>query len=65
MFFSHFYRAVQINSEPDLAKAWAAFKPRLFNYYLANANAALDDVASGRVFKELIEIHATLDEFPV
>jgi L-iditol 2-dehydrogenase len=52
--FSHFYRAVQIVSDPARAKPWQAFKSKLSRYNLADANKALADVANGRVSKALI-----------
>ncbi len=48
--FSHFYRSAQLVSErPEL---WAGMK--LNSYGLENANAALNDVAEGRVLKAII-----------
>jgi L-iditol 2-dehydrogenase len=52
--FSHFYRAVQIVSDPVRAQLWSALEPALARYALKDANQALSDVASGRVLKALI-----------
>jgi len=52
--FSHFYRGVQIISDPVRSVPWAALKPKLSRYTLGRANEALNDVASGRVLKALI-----------
>ena len=52
--FSHFYRAVQIVSDPLKSKAWVSLKSKLARYSLAKANEALVDVAQGRVLKALI-----------
>lgn len=51
--FSHFYRGVQIVSNTARAAPWAQMKLR--RYDLGNANNALDDVATGRVLKALID----------
>ncbi len=51
--FSHFYRGVQIISEPSRAAPWSQMK--LSRYDLVNANDALADVATGRVLKALID----------
>ncbi|MGH9904811.1 MAG: zinc-binding dehydrogenase [Pyrinomonadaceae bacterium] len=51
--FSHFYRSVQIISDPARAASWANMK--LARYNLAQANEALADVSAGRVLKALID----------
>jgi threonine dehydrogenase-like Zn-dependent dehydrogenase len=51
--FSHFFRSVQIVSDPLRSEPWAAMK--LSRYKLSQANEALADVAGGRVLKALIE----------
>jgi L-iditol 2-dehydrogenase len=51
--FSHFYRAVQLVSDPVRSMPWAAMK--LDRYSLWQTNEALADVASGRVLKALID----------
>ena len=53
--FSHFYRGVQIASDPVRSVSWAAFKSQLSRYKLAQANEALAAVAEGRVLKALID----------
>jgi threonine dehydrogenase-like Zn-dependent dehydrogenase len=53
--FSHFYRSVQIISDPDRAAPWAKLKSKLSRYGLGDANEALADVAEGRVLKALID----------
>jgi threonine dehydrogenase-like Zn-dependent dehydrogenase len=53
--FSHFYRGVQIVSDPVRSEPWVGLKQKLSRYALANANEALKDVASGRVLKALID----------
>src|SRR5438552_2950843 len=53
--FSHFYRSAQIISDPVRSAPWAAFKPQLSRYKLAQANEALAAVAEGRVLKALID----------
>jgi threonine dehydrogenase-like Zn-dependent dehydrogenase len=53
--FSHFYRGVQIVSDPDRAVPWTKLKAKLSRYGLNNANEALADVAQGRVLKALIQ----------
>src|SRR5436309_9421065 len=53
--FSHFYRGVQIVSDPDRSAPWAKLRTKLSRYHLENANEALADVAEGRVLKALIE----------
>jgi len=52
--FSHFYRGVQIISDPIRSAPWAALKPQLSRYNLAQVNKALADVADGRVLKAII-----------
>src|SRR5437879_2323014 len=52
--FSHFYRGVQIISDPDRSAPWAKLKSRLSRYGLDDANQALADVKEGRVMKALI-----------
>jgi L-iditol 2-dehydrogenase len=49
--FSHFYRGAQLVS--DRPELWAGMK--LKSYDLENANAALSDVAEGRVLKAIIK----------
>jgi L-iditol 2-dehydrogenase len=51
--FSHFFRGVQIVSDPVRSAPWANME--LNRYKLSQANEALDDVAAGRVIKALIE----------
>jgi len=53
--FSHFYRGVQLTSDPVRSAPWAALKGKLSRYALAEANDALADVAAGRVLKALID----------
>src|SRR5438067_3045591 len=53
--FSHFYRGVQIISDPDRSAAWAKLETKLSRYGLNDANEALSDVAEGRVLKALID----------
>ena len=53
--FSHFYRGVQIVSDPVRSTPWATLKSKLSRYGLADANEALADVKTGRVMKALIE----------
>jgi len=60
--FSHFYRAVQIVSDPIRSKPWAALQSKLSHYTLAQANEALADVAAGRVLKALIEPQITQND---
>jgi len=52
--FSHFYRSVQLTSDPVRSAPWAALKTKLSRYTLGEANDALADVAEGRVLKALI-----------
>jgi len=54
--FSHFYRAVQIISDPVRSAPWAALKNGLSRYRLDQANEALAAVADGRVLKALIDL---------
>src|SRR3989442_15233680 len=51
--FSHFYRGLQIVSDPNRAAPWSKLKSR--RYGLDDANEALADVAEGRVLKALID----------
>jgi len=53
--FSHFYRGVQIVSDPVRSAPWDSLKTQLSRYPLADANEALADVAEGRVLKALID----------
>jgi threonine dehydrogenase-like Zn-dependent dehydrogenase len=53
--FSHFYRAVQIVSDPVRSAPWTALKTGLSRYRLDQANEALAAVAEGRVLKALID----------
>ena len=53
--FSHFYRSVQIVSDPVRSAPWAGLRSQLSRYTLAQANEALAAVASGRVLKALID----------
>src|ERR1051325_5863359 len=52
--FSHFYRGVQIVSDPVRCAPWIKLKGKLKAYSLASANQALADVAAARVLKALI-----------
>ena len=54
--FSHFYRGVQIVSDPLRSKSWVQLQNRLKSYDLNDANAALADVSAGNIFKALISI---------
>jgi len=54
--FSHFYRGVQIVSDPIKSKPWASLRSKLSRYKLTQSNDALADVAEGRVLKALIEL---------
>lgn len=51
--FSHFYRAVKILADPSASRQWCRFDPK--RYGLGQAGQALNDVASGRVVKALID----------
>jgi len=51
--FSHFYRGVQIVTEPSRQSPWEQMK--LTKFVLADANEALEQVASGKVLKALID----------
>ena len=51
--FSHFYRGAGIVSEPGRASAWEEMK--LTRFGLSEANVALEQVASGKVLKALID----------
>jgi L-iditol 2-dehydrogenase len=53
--FSHFYRGVQIVSDPVRCAPWIKLKGKLKAYALPDANRALADVAAARVFKALIK----------
>ncbi|HEX8139614.1 MAG TPA: zinc-binding dehydrogenase [Pyrinomonadaceae bacterium] len=50
--FSHFYRGVQIMSDPVRSAAWSLLE--LTSYDLNQANDALADVAAGKVVKALV-----------
>ena len=52
--FSHFYRGVQIVSDPVKSLPWVQLQNRLERYNLSEANRALADVGEGKVFKALI-----------
>jgi len=51
--FSHFYRGVQLLSEASRSSAWETMK--LTSFGLADANEALENVATGKVLKALID----------
>lgn len=51
--FSHFWRGVQILSDPERGRPWSRL--RLARYGLDDADRALADVAAGRVVKALID----------
>lgn len=51
--FSHFYRGVQLMSDPIRSAPWEHF--RLDRYGLSQANEALAEVAAGRAVKALID----------
>lgn len=51
--FSHFYRGVQVMSDPERARPWKALK--LQRYGLSQTNEALAAVESGEVVKALID----------
>jgi threonine dehydrogenase-like Zn-dependent dehydrogenase len=53
--FSHFYRGVQIISDPVKSVPWQKLTDGLSRYGLSQANEALADVRDGRVMKALIE----------
>lgn len=53
--FSHFYRSVQLTSDPVRSAPWTGLKNKLSRYPLAQANEALADVAGGLVLKALID----------
>jgi len=53
--FSHFYRGVQIVSDPIRSKPWVSLKAHLSRYKLSQANEALAAVKEGRVLKALID----------
>jgi L-iditol 2-dehydrogenase len=52
--FSHFYRGVQIISDPNRSAPWAKLQEKSSRYPLEDANKALANVATGRVMKALI-----------
>lgn len=56
--YAHFYRAVQIMTDPVRSKPWSMIP--LVRYSLGQANRALDDVAAGKVVKALIDPHREL-----
>ena len=58
--FSHFYRGVQMISNPGRATPWAAMKPGLTCYDLTDANEALAAVSSGHTLKALIAPNRTV-----
>jgi L-iditol 2-dehydrogenase len=51
--YSHFHRAVRVMHDAQRAHAWSLLPMK--RYDLTHANEALDDVASGRIIKALIE----------
>jgi len=51
--FSHFYRGAQIICDERRSKLWSGLTQK--KYRLSEANEALEDVASGRVLKALID----------
>jgi L-iditol 2-dehydrogenase len=53
--FSHFYRGMQVVSDPVRSEPWRTLKASLQRYKLSEANEALADVASGRVLKALLK----------
>src|SRR5438128_2448454 len=53
--FSHFYRGVQIISDPVRSAPWSSLQRKLSHYDLAHTNEALADVSSGRVLKALVQ----------
>jgi L-iditol 2-dehydrogenase len=50
--FSHFYRGVQIITDPVRSAAWSLIKPT--HYSLKQMNEALFDVSAGKVIKALV-----------
>ena len=54
--FLHFYRAVQVMTDPIRSMPWMLIP--LTRYGLRHANKALEDVGSGRVIKALIHPYA-------
>ena len=52
--FSHFYRGVEMVSDPERSAPWVKLQTRLSRYQLDQANEALADVKTGRVMKALI-----------
>lgn len=53
--FSHFYRGVQMVSDPDRSRPWEKLRSKLSRYSLEQANEALADVKTGQVLKALID----------
>jgi len=51
--FSHFYRGVQLLSEASRSSPWENMQ--LTSFGLADANKALESVATGKVLKALID----------
>lgn len=51
--FSHFYRAVEVMSDPERARHWGRLGSQV--YGLNDTNKALDDVAGGTVVKALVQ----------
>ena len=51
--YSHFHKAVALIADPDASRPWGRIPTR--RYPLASAGQALDDVASRRVVKALID----------
>ncbi|HEY7786218.1 MAG TPA: zinc-binding dehydrogenase [Pyrinomonadaceae bacterium] len=56
--FSHFYRAVQLVSDPRHSSSWTKLQPNLSRFTLNQANEALAAVASAGVLKALIDPRA-------
>jgi L-iditol 2-dehydrogenase len=55
--FSHFYRGVQIISDPNRSIPWAKLQEKSSRYRLEDANKALKEVSDGRVMKALIALN--------
>jgi L-iditol 2-dehydrogenase len=55
--YAHFHRAVRVLSDPERAQPWTTLD--LSRYGLHQAEAALADVAAGRVIKALIDPNAS------
>ena len=53
--FSHFYRGVQIVSDPLRSQPWKAMTTKLSRFDMTQANEALAAVAKGEVLKALID----------